>query len=109
MTNILIGIGGTGAKCVEAFIHMCAAGIGPNDGSVWLEMVDQDQSNGNLNRTSQAFSLYSDLRNDLRLNNDHQLAGGCQWQAVAAIKILVDRISLAFSHIEITGNNPTVP
>ena len=79
MTNILIGIGGTGAKCVEAFIHMCAAGIGPNDGSVWLETVDQDQSNGNLNRTSQAFSLYSDLRNDLRLNNDHQLAGGCSF------------------------------
>ena len=40
-----IGIGGTGAKCAEALIHLCAAGLGPDRCSIML--VDQDEPNGN--------------------------------------------------------------
>jgi len=49
MTNILIGIGGTGAKVVEAALTLFAAGIGPDN--VHVGLIDQDQANGNVNRT----------------------------------------------------------
>lgn len=47
--NIVIGIGGTGAKVVESILHMTAAGLVAEQLQVGL--VDQDRSNGNVNRT----------------------------------------------------------
>ena len=55
-TNILLGIGGSGARCVEAFLHLAAVGIGPTDVSVCI--VDQDAANGN---SADALSLLSQL------------------------------------------------
>ena len=49
--NILIGVGGTGAKAVEAALVCFAAGCGPRH--VHVGLVDQDQSNGNIARTGQ--------------------------------------------------------
>lgn len=49
MTNILIGIGGTGAKVVEAALGLFTAGLGPS--SVHVGLIDQDRANGNVNRT----------------------------------------------------------
>lgn len=49
MTDILIGIGGTGAKVVEAALALFAAGLGPAE--VHVGLVDQDRSNGNMSRT----------------------------------------------------------
>lgn len=48
-TNILIGVGGTGAKVVEAALVQIAAGLGP--ASVDVGIVDQDGANGNVERT----------------------------------------------------------
>ena len=49
--NILLGVGGTGAKVVEAALVLLAAGIGP--GEIHVGLIDQDQSNGNVKRTRQ--------------------------------------------------------
>lgn len=51
--NILLGVGGTGAKVIEAALVLMAAGIGPDTPSrtVHVGLVDQDQSNGNVART----------------------------------------------------------
>lgn len=49
--NILIGIGGTGAKVVEAVLHASAAGLAGDNLIVGL--VDQDGANGNVARTGQ--------------------------------------------------------
>ena len=49
MTNILVGIGGTGAKVVESALSLFTAGIGPSH--VHIGMIDQDRANGNVNRT----------------------------------------------------------
>jgi hypothetical protein len=49
MTNILIGIGGTGAKVVEAALSLFTAGMGPQN--VHVGLIDQDRANGNVNRT----------------------------------------------------------
>jgi len=60
MTNILIGVGGTGAKVVEAAMMMVAAGLGPRELHVGL--VDQDNSNGNVARTKQLINDYRQVR-----------------------------------------------
>ena len=47
--NILIGVGGTGAKTVEAALILMLAGM--CDDPVYVGIVDQDLSNGNVART----------------------------------------------------------
>lgn len=47
-TNILIGIGGTGAKVIESTLMLFSAGIGPDE--VYVGLIDQDNANGNANR-----------------------------------------------------------
>lgn len=55
-----IGIGGTGARVLESFVHLCAMGLGPK--SVMLLVIDTDSGNGNLNRTRELLNSYLDCR-----------------------------------------------
>jgi len=59
--NILIGIGGTGAKIVESALYLFSAGVGPSP-KVIVGLVDQDNSNGNVVRTEQLLKLLVRLR-----------------------------------------------
>ncbi len=59
--NILIGIGGTGAKIVESALYLLSAGVGPKP-KVIIGLVDQDNSNGNVVRTEQLLKLLVRLR-----------------------------------------------
>ena len=68
MKNFIIGIGGTGAKCLEHLVHCCSAGLGPNN--LWAGMVDQDEANGNISRTKILLNKYINLRSSLR--NSHR-------------------------------------
>jgi hypothetical protein len=61
VTDILIGVGGTGAKIVESVLVLCAAGMGPKKLQVGL--VDQDNANGNVARTRTLFNRYGEFRN----------------------------------------------
>ena len=70
--NFIIGIGGTGAKCLEHLLHSCAAGLGPRN--LWAGMVDQDEANGNVSRTKILLSKYMNLRSTLRDEGKHDLA-----------------------------------
>ena len=73
MKNFIIGIGGTGAKCLEHLLHCCSAGLGPNN--LWAGMVDQDEANGNVSRTKILLSKYMNLRSSLRNEaGSHDLA-----------------------------------
>lgn len=54
--NVIIGIGGTGAKVVEAAIHLCAAGMGPRN--LYAGFVEPDKDNGNLGRTLSLLTAY---------------------------------------------------
>lgn len=58
MKYYLISIGGTGAKCLEAFVHMNAAGMMKNQGEIKIIYVDPDASNGNLSRTKNTVAAY---------------------------------------------------
>lgn len=64
-TNILIGVGGTGAKIVESALFLLSAGIGPK-GRVVVGLIDQDNSNGNVVRTEQLLSLLGRLKADFQ-------------------------------------------
>lgn len=54
--NYFIGIGGTGARLAESLVHLCAAGLGPQN--LTLFIVDPDQGNGNLARTTSLMEAY---------------------------------------------------
>ncbi|MEI6757444.1 MAG: hypothetical protein WCK85_06280 [Chlorobium sp.] len=55
-----IGIGGTGSKCIEALVHLCAAGLGPDKLSIFF--IDPDKNNGNLNKAKEAIDSYRTCR-----------------------------------------------
>lgn len=58
-TNILIGIGGTGAKVVESALMLFSAGIGPSE--VHVGLIDQDGANGNGARTEARFNVMAEF------------------------------------------------
>ena len=58
--NLILGIGGTGAKVVESFIHLCATGLGPSNASV--AFIDQDRANGNTHRSRTTLGQYMAAR-----------------------------------------------
>lgn len=62
MSYYLIGIGGTGARCMEAFIYLNGAGLLKDNQDVKLVFVDADVSCGNLSRTRQTADLYEKAR-----------------------------------------------
>ena len=61
-----IGIGGTGAKCLESLIHLAAAGMIP-DGELYLLFVDPDTANGSLARAQHTLNHYVACKDTLQL------------------------------------------
>lgn len=66
MNYYAIGIGGTGAKCIEALTHLSAAGMLP-DGELYVLFVDPDKSNGSLERAQIMLQNYIDCKTNLKL------------------------------------------
>lgn len=62
MSYYIIGIGGTGAKCVESLIHLCAAGLMPSNDELHAFFVDPDTSNGTLQRAQTLLTQYQNCR-----------------------------------------------
>jgi len=71
----IIGIGGTGMRCLEAFVHTCAMGM-YDDTTINMLALDTDLENGNFNRLQ---ALVEDCylkikgfnKNHYSLNNTH--------------------------------------
>lgn len=91
--NVLIGVGGTGAKVVEAALHLFLAGEGPDN--VIVGLVDQDNSNGNVERTRSLLTRIQTMRADWSPPNGNRLdwtvdqeAGGVQLGRVALETLL---------------------
>lgn len=53
----VIGIGGTGMRCIEAFVHLCAIGMF-DDTEVNLLALDTDKDNGNFTRLKDLKEAY---------------------------------------------------
>jgi hypothetical protein len=56
----LIAAGGSGSKILESVLHLCAAGLGPNE--LRLLVIDPDASNGNFTRTKEMLKSYVDCQ-----------------------------------------------
>lgn len=73
IANIIIGVGGTGAKVVESTLHCAVAGlIGPN---LRVGLVDQDGSNGNVARTERLLVQVETARNRWRAEGGAHVLG----------------------------------
>lgn len=62
-----IGIGGTGAKCLESLIHLAAAGMMPNNDDLYMLFVDPDEANGSLTRAKATLTHYKEFSTESRL------------------------------------------
>ncbi len=59
----VIAIGGTGMRCLESFVHLCA--IGMFDGrEINVLTLDTDYSNGNKSRVEGLIELYNKVKSD---------------------------------------------
>ena len=63
MANYLLALGGTGAKILESFVHVSAAGV--LDQQTRIVLLDQDGDNGNGARTKTLIALYEKLNEAL--------------------------------------------
>ena len=81
----MIGIGGTGAKCVEALTHLCAAGMLPEQ-NMYCLFVDPDRANGSLARATVTLRQYQACHNIPMGNRE-------------AIKIFRTKITTADPHV----------
>ncbi|MBD5189005.1 MAG: hypothetical protein HDS95_01835 [Bacteroidales bacterium] len=68
----LIAIGGTGMRCLESFVHLCAAGLFDNH-TIEILTLDTDQNNGNKERVETLIDLYNKVK-----TNDPTNIGGEQ-------------------------------
>ena len=59
----VIAIGGTGMRCLESFVHLCAIGMFDNQ-EIEVMMLDTDSSNGNLGRTENLINLYRRIKSE---------------------------------------------
>jgi len=59
----VIAIGGTGMRCLESFVHLCAMGLFDNK-EIDILTLDTDQSNGNKDRVESLINLYNKIKSD---------------------------------------------
>ncbi|MDH6059891.1 hypothetical protein NWP17_05480 [Chrysosporum bergii ANA360D] len=62
MSIYVIGIGGTGAKCIEGIIQIASIGLFGEE-TFNLLFVDADENNGNLERARNSLKIYQDCQN----------------------------------------------
>ena len=60
-TLYLVAIGGTGMRCLESFVHLCAIGLFDSK-EVNILMLDTDGDNGNQDRTFKLIELYNKIK-----------------------------------------------
>jgi len=57
----LIAIGGTGMRCLESFVHLCAIGMFSDD-TINILLIDTDYNNGNKGRTESLLETYNRIK-----------------------------------------------
>ena len=69
MSKFVIAIGGTGMRCLESFVHLCAIGMFDNE-EINILTLDTDQTNGNKGRVEQLIDLYQKVKSEKPENID---------------------------------------
>lgn len=63
MSKYLIAVGGTGMRCLESFVHLCAIGMMDNE-EINVLMIDTDHDNGNKSQTNTIIEAYQTIKAD---------------------------------------------
>lgn len=63
----VLGIGGTGMRCIEALIHLCAMGMF-DETEIHLLALDTDKNNGNFSRLKEVKEAYVNTKNTDKAN-----------------------------------------
>lgn len=95
MSNYLIGVGGTGMRCLESFVHLCAAGM-MDSKEVHMLLLDTDFHNGNKSRTRELINTYISLRNTSR-NKENPESGSPLKDSLFSAKITLHEF---YSHFQ---------
>lgn len=74
MTIYLIGIGGSGAKCVESVVHLASVGLFPQE-PIKVLFIDADESNGNVERARNSLNIQTACQRILSAIDKQQ----CPW------------------------------
>lgn len=103
-----IGIGGTGAKCIESLIHLTASGLMPGNEKLYLMFVDPDKANGSLGRATELLKCYSQCRENRLAGADFiktaiEIAEPNVWTPLANG---VDRLDNYFNYNALAQENP---
>lgn len=68
----VMGIGGTGMRCIESLIHLCAMGMF-DDTEIHLLALDTDKNNGNFSRLKEVKEAY--VNTDVEVNARRVIRG----------------------------------
>lgn len=68
----VIGVGGTGTKCVETFVHLCAMGFVEDPSQVEIRIVDIDEGGGNFERLKSVMGSYAAAREVVTLEKEQK-------------------------------------
>lgn len=111
MTLHIVAIGGTGARCAEALLHLAAIGLLPDNRLQYL-FIDPDEANGNLARTKDAITAYRNCYNRCAQERKHSA-----WMQPAVDSLdlwtpfsesLNKSLGAFFKYETIKSNNPTL-
>ena len=70
MSKYMFFLGGTGARCAEAFCHMCMAGMVVDEKTpIYILVGDADDQNKNTGTAQKAFVDYAELHEKLKADN----------------------------------------
>ena len=80
----IIAIGGTGMRCLESFVHLCAMGMFDNK-TIDILTLDTDQSNGNKDRVEALIDLYNKIKSDdaNQVNGARNIGSSCSFARAA--------------------------
>lgn len=67
--KLIVAIGGTGMRCLESFVHLCAIGMFDNE-EIEILTLDTDRTNGNKGRVEQLIDTYNRIKSNSADNID---------------------------------------
>lgn len=74
MHHFIIAIGGTGMRCLESFVHLCAIGM-MDDCEIDVLTLDTDAENGNRVRVEQLIDQYNKVKGEIASSDSGSNSG----------------------------------
>ena len=90
--KFVVAIGGTGMRCLESFVHLCAIGMFDNE-EIEILTLDTDRTNGNKGRVEQLIDTYNHIKSNDATNID---GGSPNADTFFSAKLNIYKFSMGF-------------